>query len=315
VKASIASTPGCRLAQAALSGLLAGAKRRAVYQGKCISLEMEGEFTQPEVTIRFHRLPPAARESVVLPEAVMEVVERNVLGLLKHGETLRQSGRGTRHGVLFHGKPGTGKTLMVRYLAQACPEHTVILLTGRQLGLIRESCAIAKLLAPSMVILEDVDLIAEERTQNKCAALLHELLDEMDGIGRKADCIFLLTTNRAEILEPALAARPGRIDQAIEFPLPDKACRQRLFQLFGRGLDLANADLPHWVEQTDGVSPAFLEELLRKAALLAAERGETARRLRINDSDIDLAIKELVYFGGELTQRLLGYRTPKLGYR
>ena len=63
------------------------------------------------------------------------------------------------------------------------------------------------------------------------------------------------------------------------------------------------------------MSPAFLEELLRKSALLAAERGETARPLKITDADIDLAIKELVYFGGELTQRLLGYRTSKLGYR
>ena len=63
------------------------------------------------------------------------------------------------------------------------------------------------------------------------------------------------------------------------------------------------------MQQTDGVSPAFIEELLRKAALMAAERGESASPLRIQDSDIAEAVKELVYFGGELTQKLLGYKS------
>jgi CIC family chloride channel protein len=268
-----------------------------------------------EVSVRFHDLPHTDRDAIVLPETILQVIERNVLGLLRHGEALRRSGRSTRHGLLFHGPPGTGKTLTARYLARTCTEHTVILLTGRQLGLIRESCQMARLLAPSIVILEDIDLVAEERSQNKCPTVLHELLDEMDGLGTKTDCIFLLTTNRPEILEPALAARPGRIDQAVEFPLPDAACRGRLFALYGKGLDLTGVDQERWVRQTDGVSPAFIEELLRKAALLAAERGETSEPLRLTDADIDQAVKELVFFGGNLTQRLLGYRSQRLGYR
>src|SRR5262249_58583003 len=133
-----------------------------------------------------------------------------------------RAGRATRHGLLFHGPPGTGKTLMLRYLAGACSGHTVIMLSGRQMSLIRESCEVASLLAPSLVLLEDVDLIAQNRSENSTPALLQELMDEMDGLGPKADVIFLLTTNRPEVLEPALSARPGRVDQAIEFPLPDE---------------------------------------------------------------------------------------------
>src|SRR4030095_12867745 len=98
------------IAHAILSRLLEEAYSRNVYKGKTISLGIEKHW-QAEVTINFHELPDAPRESIVLPQNVMQVIERNVLGLLKHGDILRRSGRNTRHGLLFHGPPGTGKTL------------------------------------------------------------------------------------------------------------------------------------------------------------------------------------------------------------
>jgi hypothetical protein len=298
-------------ARDALGRLLDEVRRHSVYKGRTITLESE-DYPR-RVLVHFRELPPTPREQIVLPESVLAVVERNVLGLVQHADVLRRSGRATRHGLLFHGPPGTGKTLMLRYLAGACPEHTVILMSGRQMGLIRESCQVARLLAPALILLEDVDLVAEDRDHNRCPAVLHELLDEMDGLGPKADCIFLLTSNRPEVLEPALAARPGRIDQAVEFPLPDEECRRRLFALYGRGLDLAGVEVPRWVEKTEGVSPAFIEELLRKAGLMAAERGESEAPLRLRDEDLARALEELVCFGGELTQHLLGFRS--IGYR
>jgi ATP-dependent 26S proteasome regulatory subunit len=161
-----------------------------------------------------------------------------------------------------------------------------------------------------MVILEDVDLIAAERRSNRHTLLLHALMDEMDGLGSKAECIFLLTTNRPEILEPALAARPGRVDQAIFFPLPDLECRRRLVGLFSHGLDLSKVDVEDVLQRTEGASPAFLEELFRKAALLAAERGERSDPLALTTEDVRQSIRELVDFGGELTRNLLGYSSP-----
>jgi ATP-dependent 26S proteasome regulatory subunit len=232
-----------------------------------------------------------------------------VIGLLAHAGTLRKAGRSTRHGVLFHGPPGVGKTLVTKYLAGACPDYTVILLTGRQLRLVRESCLLARLLQPALVVIEDVDLIAADRNQSFDTTLLHDLMDEMDGLGPKADVIFLLTTNRPRMLETALAARPGRVDQAVYFPLPDRDCRRRLFAHFAAGLDLSGVDVEPLLDRTDGASPAFIAELFRKAALMAAERGEASDPLRLTGADFAAAVRELVEFGGVLTQQLLGYRS------
>src|SRR5262249_54037471 len=197
-------------------------------------------------------LPKAPRTQSTRPGHAPRVVGPKVRGLWPPPEPSRRPGRSPRHGVLFHGPPGVGKTLVTKYLARACPEYTVILLTGRQLRLVRESCILAKMLQPSLVVIEDVDLIATDRDQNFDTTLLHDLMDEMDGLGVKADVIFLLTTNRPRMLERALAARPGRVDQAIYFPLPDRECRQRLFGHFAHGLDLASVDLEPLLDRTDG---------------------------------------------------------------
>src|SRR3989449_6656232 len=146
-------------------------------------------------------------------------------------------------------------------------------MTGAVIVTIEISCSLSRLLDPSTVILEDVDLIGTERQRQTvdANALLFELLNQMDGLSDDADILFILTTNRPDVLEPALAARPGRIDQAIEIPLPDADCRRRLFDLYARGLRLEGVDLDRIVERTRGISAAFVRELLRKAALFAAQ--------------------------------------------
>lgn len=167
-----------------------------------------------------------------------------------------------------------------------------------------------------MVILEDVDLIAEERGSGPSGEnpLLFELLNEMDGLAEDADVIFLLTTNRADLLEPALAARPGRVDQATEIPLPDADCRHRLLDLYSDGLDLRLADAKAVVARTEGVSASFVKELLRRAALLAALEDEDglpdADDIIVTDAHVFEALDELLVAGGALTLRLLGGKSP-----
>ena len=280
-------------------------RKRNVYRGQVISLVAD----RHEIKVAFHPLPPIGRDDIILPDGLLERIERPTIGFGKHSKRLLAMGRHLKRGLLLHGAPGTGKTLTAMYLASQMRDRTVLLLTGRGMGLVEQSCAMARLLQPSIVVLEDVDLIAEERTrEGACAALLFELLNQMDGLSNDADVIFLLTTNRPDILEPALASRPGRIDQAIEIPLPDAKCRRRLIELYRRGLSLELKELDRLIEKTDGVSAAFIRELLRKAALYAAD--EMLDEPIVLDRHVNEALHELTVAGGDLTRSLLGASRP-----
>jgi ATP-dependent 26S proteasome regulatory subunit len=187
-------------------------------------------------------------------------------------------------------------------------ERTVLILTGRGLGLIETCCQIARWLAPSMLIIEDVDLVAQERSMQEkegCSTpVLFELLNQMDGLANDLDILFLLTTNRPDILEPALAARPGRVDQAYEIPLPDADCRRKLFELYSQGLAVRLTHPESFIVRTEGASGAFIQELFRKAALFAAPDGEP---IVVEDRHLDEALHELVFVGGALTKSILGF--------
>jgi hypothetical protein len=281
-------------------------RTHSVYRGQALYLSFNqyGSFG-----VNFHAVPEIRREQIILPERVLSLVERHTIGFARHSDQLLAAGRHLKRGLLLHGPPGTGKTLTAMYIASQMRDRTVIILTGRGFGLIQRSVEQARLLQPSIVLFEDVDLVAEERTrEHSSGPLLFELLNEMDGIGNDADVIFLLTTNRPDLLEPALAARPGRIDQAVEIPLPDAEARRRLFDLYARGMQVNVTDWTPFVARTEGVSAAFIRELLRKAAVIAADdTGQVA----VEERHLTEATHELVVEGGELTKRLLGGARPQ----
>jgi hypothetical protein len=255
--------------------------------------------------VSVQRLAKVTRDRIVLGDGTLERIERHTQGFSQHAEALRAAGRHMKRGLLLHGPPGTGKTLTAMYLSALMPDRTVLILAGEALGAIGAACEMARILEPSMVVLEDVDLVAMERSQYQhTSALLFELLNQMDGLNEDSDIIFLLTTNRADILEPALAARPGRIDLAVELPLPDADARGRLIDLYAEGLTLRLGDRSALVRDTEGTSPAFLRELLRRAALLASEEGAAA----VDDRHMSASLAELRQGGDGLTGSLLGAR-------
>ncbi len=305
-----AMAPRREAAEAFLAEMRRRMRERNVYRGRTLSLYVDD---MQSLRVSFHRLDQVDRAGIILPDGVLERVERQTLRFSAHAARLRALGRHMKRGLLLYGPPGTGKTLVTRYVINAMHGRTVLLLTGRGMGLIPQSCALARARQPATVILEDVDLVAEERTRRDpgCNGLLFELLNEMDGLEDDADIVFILTTNRPDILEPALASRPGRIDQAIEVPVPDASCRRRLFDLYGKGMPLKDASIDAFVRRTEGVSAAFIRELTRRAALFAADEGP---EVAVEDRHFDQALHELVVQGGELTKSLLGAKgTPPRG--
>jgi hypothetical protein len=211
-----------------------------------------------------------SREDVVLPEAVLGRVERHALGVAAHRQALLAVGQHLKRGLLLYGPPGTGKTHTTRYLLGQMTGYTRLVITGRALMAVGAVTEMARDLQPSVVVLEDVDLVAEDRSMGpRSSPVLFDLLDAMDGAAADADLLFLLTTNRADLLEPALAARPGRVDVAVEIELPDAAARERLLALYGRGvpLTLTAEDIATAVERTDGTTASFLKELIRRSVL------------------------------------------------
>ena len=233
----------------------------------------------------------------------MERLERHAIGIAEQADRLRAAGRHLKRGVLLHGPPGTGKTLSVMYLLHAMPERTTILLTGHGLSLIEQALAIGRELAPATFVFEDIDLVAAERTMPfSNGGVLFELLNQMEGLAEDEDLLFLLSTNRPDLIEPALAARPGRIDLALEIPLPDDDGRERLLALYAKGIEIDEANRRDFVARSAGVSGSFIKELVRQAWL----RASLELRDHPTQDDVRSVLDELLDERSTLTRRLLG---------
>ena len=177
---------------------------------------------------------------------------------------------------------------------------------GAVSGLLRELRAAMRahnVFRGRIISLHHIDLVAAERTMEfGSRGVLFELLNQMEGLAEDEDLLFVLTTNRPDLIEPALAARPGRVDLALEIPLPDADGRRRLLGLYGAGIEIDAGSVDQLVERSDGVSGAFIKELVRQAWLRAAledREPPTAQDLR-------RVLDDLLEERSTLTRRLLG---------
>jgi hypothetical protein len=252
------------------------------------------------VSLQFTQPAELTRSDVILPEAVLARVERHALGIAEYREQLLAAGQHLKRGLLLYGPPGTGKTHTTRYLLSTMTGYTRFVLTGRALQAVGSVTELARDLEPSALVLEDVDLVAEHRTAGPASSpILFDLLDAMDGAAPDADLLFL---------EPALAARPGRVDVAVEVELPDAEARARLLTLYSRSLSLglSEAETATVIERTEGVTASFLKELLRRAVLEAMRQTGGSAQSEINAEHMSAALDDLLDSSQGVTRSLLG---------
>ena len=277
----------------------------SILRGQVISFAPDDfSYRSAGAGLTFLRRPELTADEVILPEGVRERVVRHVVGIGEQREALRQAGQHLKRGVLLYGPPGTGKTHLVRHLLSQTAGTTAVLLSGRTLGLLNQATALARAAQPAIVVLEDCDLVAEHRG-GESNAVLFETLEAMDGLAADADITFILTTNRADLLERALVERPGRVDLAVEIAKPDQEGRERLFRLYAADLlaagQLSESAVHTAAARTEGVTASFTKELIRRCVVNAALAGQAPE-----DADVSHALDEMLSDAEALTRTLLG---------
>jgi len=238
--------------------------------------------------------PSSLRETVVeIPDVTshdiggLEDVKKNlqemILYPIEHPDKFHKFGMSPSKGVLFYGPPGCGKTLLAKAVAHECSSNFISikgpeLLTmwfGESEANVREVFDKARGAAPCVLFFDELDSVGIARGGSQGDAggagdrVLNQLLTEMDGVGSKKNLFFIGATNRPDILDEALI-RPGRLDQLIYIPLPDKPSRVSVLKAVLRKSPVApNINFEFLGDLTDGFTGADITELCQRATKAA----------------------------------------------
>lgn len=225
---------------------------------------------------------------------------------MEHPEKFEKFGMKPSKGVLFYGPPGCGKTLMAKAVANECASNFISikgpeLLTkwfGESEENVRGIFDKARTAAPCVLFFDELDSVGVQRGNDSGSSgagdrVLNQLLTEMDGAGVKKDLFFIGATNRPDILDEALI-RPGRLDQLIYIPLPDKGSRVNIFKaVLGKSPVSQNVSFDFCADMTAEFSGADITELCQracKAAIRDAIAAEEERKKLVlaNGGDVEM---------------------------
>jgi cell division protease FtsH len=232
-------------------------------------------------------------------EAVQELEE--IRDFLSNPAKYREVGAKIPKGVLLYGPPGTGKTLLARAVAGEAkvPFYSISgsdfveMFVGVGAARVRDLFNRAKETAPAIVFVDEIDAVGRQRGaglgggHDEREQTLNQLLVEMDGFEDQTQVILIASTNRPDVLDPALL-RPGRFDRQIPVERPDLKGREAILKVHSKNKPLAeNLDLTAIARRTPGFTGADLANVLNEAALLTARNNEKKITLSAIDESID----------------------------
>jgi proteasome regulatory subunit len=223
-----------------------------------------------------------------LEEQIVEVREA-VEAPLVDAEQFRTVGIEPPSGVLLHGPPGTGKTMLAKAVANET-DATFIKMAGSELvrkfigegaRLVRDLFELASEREPAIIFIDEIDAIASKRTESKTSGdaevqrTMMQLLSEMDGFDDRGEIRIIAATNRFDMLDRAIL-RPGRFDRLIEVPEPDVEGRERILEIHTETMSLADdVDFAALAQETVGLSGAELASLATEAGMFAIRDDRT----------------------------------------
>jgi proteasome regulatory subunit len=233
-------------------------------------------------------------------EEIREIVELP----LKRPDLFAAVGIDPPKGVLLHGPPGTGKTILAKAVAHST-EATFLRVVGSEFvqkyigegaRIVRELFELAKNKSPAIIFIDELDAIGARRMDGATSGdrevqrTLMQLLAEMDGFDARGEVKLVAATNRLDMLDPALL-RPGRFDRVIEIPMPSREARESILKIHTKGMNLdASVNLAMIARMCEGSSGADLKALATEAGMFAIREERTI----VYQGDLEMAAAKIL---------------------
>jgi proteasome regulatory subunit len=267
--------------------------RVAVNNSLSVVKRLDDETDVRARVMQVDRSPNVTYQDIGGLESQMQDVRETVEMPLKSPEMFESVGVQPPSGVLLHGPPGTGKTMLAKAVANQT-DATFIKMAGSELvhkfigegaKLVRDLFEVARENEPAVIFIDEIDAIASKRTDSKTSGdaevqrTMMQLLSEMDGFDERGDVRIIAATNRFDMLDEAIL-RPGRFDRLIEVPKPEIEGREIIFQIHTRDMNVATeVDFTELATMADDASGADIKAICTEAGMFAIRDDRTEIRM------------------------------------